>query len=98
MQVLRNLMQMSVREAPKSSIQKFNVWEKISKTNIQEEPQILLKKLELLHPALTQHHRGKSPITVASAAKQRSSDRDKETEDLRNQIKLFKQKQKERDT
>ena len=57
-----------------------------------------MKKLELLHPAHTQHHRGKSPTRVPSTAKQTSTDRDKEIEDLRNQIKLLKQNQKEHDT
>ena len=32
---------------------------KTMKTNIQEEPPTLLKKLELLHPAHAQHRRGK---------------------------------------
>ena len=59
---------------------------KTSKTNILEESPTLLKKLELLHPAHTQHHCGKS------------TKRDKKIEDLRNQIKLLKQRQKEHDT
>ena len=59
---------------------------KTSKTNILEESPTLLKELELLHPAHTQHHRGKS------------TERDKKIEDLRNQIKLLKQRQKEHDT
>ena len=71
---------------------------KTSKTNIQEEPPTLLKKLELLHPAHAQHRRGKSPKRVPSITKQTSTDRDKEIEDLRNQIKFLKQNQKERDT
>ena len=71
---------------------------KKKQTNILEEPPTLLKKLELLHPAHTQHHRGKSPTRVPSTAKQTSTDRDKEIEDLRNQIKLLKQNQKEHDT
>ena len=70
---------------------------KTSKTNIQEEPPTLLKKLELLHPAHAQHRRGKSPTSVSSTTKQTSTDRDKEIEDLRNQIKLLKQNQKESD-
>ena len=69
---------------------------KTSKTNIQEEPPTLLEKLELLHPAHAQHHRGKSPTRVPSTTKQTSTDRDKEIEDLRNQINLLKQNQKER--
>ena len=71
---------------------------KTSKTNIQEEPPTLLKKLELLHPAHAQHRRGKSPKRVPSITNQTSTDRDKEIEDLRNQIKFLKQNQKERDT
>ena len=71
---------------------------KTSKTNIQEEPPTLLKKLELLHAAHAQHRRGKSPTRVPLTAKQTSTDRDKEIEDLRNQIKLLKQNQKESDT
>ena len=71
---------------------------KTSKTNIQEEPPTLLKKLELLHPAHAQHRRGKSPTRVSSTTKQTTTDRDKEIEDLRNQIKLLQQNQKERDT
>ena len=58
---------------------------KISKRNIQEEPPTLLKKLELLHPAHTQHHRGKLPTRVPSTTKQ-TTDKDREIEDLRNQI------------
>ena len=57
-----------------------------------------MKKLELLHPAHAQHRRGKSTTRVPSTTKQTSTDRDKEIEDLRNQIKLLKQNQKERDT
>ena len=38
------------------------------------------------------------PKRVPSTTKQTSTDRDKEIEDLRNQIKLLKQNQKERDT
>ena len=71
---------------------------KTSKTNIQEEPPTLLKKLELLHAAHAQHRRGKSPTRVPSTTKRASTDRDKETEDLRNQIKLLKRNQKVRDT
>ena len=63
---------------------------KTRKTNIQEEPATLLKKLELLHPAHAQHCHGKSPTIVPSTTKQTSTDRDKEIEDLRNQIKLLK--------
>ena len=57
-----------------------------------------MKKLQLLHPAHTQHRRGKSPTRVPSTKKQTRTDRDKEIEDLRNQIKLLKQNQKKRDT
>ena len=71
---------------------------KTIKTNILEEPPILLEKLELLHPVHTQNRRGKSPTRVPSTTKQTSTDRDKEIEDLRNQIKLLKQNQKEHDT
>ena len=53
---------------------------------------------KLLHPTHAQHRRGKSPTRVPSTTKQTSSDRDKEIEDLRNQIKFLKQNQKERDT
>ena len=52
----------------------------------------------LPHPAHAQHRRGKSPTRVPSTKKQTSTDRDKEIEGLRNQIKLFKQNQKEGDT
>ena len=57
-----------------------------------------MKKLELLHPAHAQHRRGKSPRRVPATTKQTSTDRDTEIEDLRNQIKLLKQNQKESDT
>ena len=60
---------------------------KTSKTNTQEESPTLLKKLELLHPAHAQHRRGKSPTRVPSTTKQ-TTDKDKEIEDLSNQIKL----------
>ena len=65
---------------------------------VQEELPTLLKKLELLHPAHTQHRPEKSPTRVPSTTKQTSTDRDKKIEDLRNQSKLLKQNQKERDT
>ena len=68
---------------------------KTSKTNIQEEPRTLLKKLELLHPAHTQHRHGKSPTRDPSTTKQTSTDRDNDIEGLWNQIKLLKQSQKE---
>ena len=57
-----------------------------------------MKKLELLHPSHARHCPGKSPTRVPSTTKQTLTDRDKEIEDLRNQIKLLKQNQKERDT
>ena len=60
---------------------------KTSKTNTQEESPTLLKKLELLHPAHAQHRRGKPPTRVPSTTKQ-TTDKDKEIEDLSNQIKL----------
>ena len=71
---------------------------KTSKKNILEEPATLLKKLELPHPAHTQHRHGKSPTRIPSTTKQASTDRDKEIEGLRNQIKSLKQNQKELDT
>ena len=71
---------------------------KTSKINILEEPPTFLKKLELLRPAHTQQHRGKSPARIYSTTKQTPSDGDKEIEDLRNQIKLMKLNQKEHDT
>ena len=46
-----------------------------------------MKKLELLHLALTQYRRGKSPTTKQSKAK--PNNKDKETGDLRIQIKLI---------
>ena len=71
---------------------------KTSKTNIQIEPPTLLKKLELLHSAHTQHRRRKLPTRNPSSTKQSSTDRDKEIEDLRSQTKLLKENQKEQDT
>ena len=71
---------------------------KTSKANIQEEPPTLLKKLELLHPPHIQHHCGKSSTRVPSTTKQTSTNTDKRIENVRNQIKLLKQNQKERDT
>ena len=71
---------------------------KTSIRNIQEEPPTLLKKLELLHPAHTQHRFGEPTTRVLSTTKQTSTDSDKEIEYLRNQIKLLKQNQKEHDT
>ena len=49
-----------------------------------------MKKLELVHPAQTQYRSRKSPTRVPSNTKKTSTDRDKEIEDLRNQIKLLK--------
>ena len=71
---------------------------KTSKTNIHEEPPFLLKKVGLLHPAHTQHRRGKLPIRVPSTTKQTSADRYKQIEDLRNQTKLLKKSPKKYDT
>ena len=50
---------------------------KTSKRNSQEEPLTLLNKLELLHPAHTQHRPGKSATRILSNTKQTSTDRDK---------------------
>ena len=44
------------------------------------------------------YRREKSPTRIPSTTKQTSTDRNKEIEDLRNQIKLLKQNQKEHDT
>ena len=73
---------------------------KPSKTNIQEKPPTLLKKLELLHSGHTQYRCGKSPIKVLSTTKQTTTNKDKEIEDqiLRNQIKLLKQNRRQNDT
>ena len=57
-----------------------------------------MKNLELLHSVHTKHCRGKSLTRVPSTTKQTSADRDKEIEDLRNQIKLMKQNPKKHDT
>ena len=57
-----------------------------------------MKTQELLHPAHTNHLGGKSPIRVPTTTKQTSTDRDKEIEDPRKQIKLLKQNQEEHDT
>ena len=54
--------------------------------------------MELIHPVHAQHRREKSAIRVPSTTKEPSTDRDKKIEDLRNQIKLLKQNQKEHDT
>ena len=79
----------AVKGGTNNSDPKVQHLRKTSKTNIQEEPPTLLKKLELLHAAHAQHRRGKSPTRVSSTAKQTSTDRDKEIEDLRNQITLL---------
>ena len=56
---------------------KTNVLRKPSKTNIQEETLIFLKKLELLHPAHTLYRRKKSPTKVPSNTIPTSTSRDK---------------------
>ena len=66
--------------------------------NNQEKPPNLLKKLELLNPPHTQHCNGKSPTRVPFSTTQLPTNRDKGFEELRNQIKLFKQNQRQHDT
>ena len=52
----------------------------------------------ILHPAHTQYHCGKSPTRVPATKKQTTTNKYKEIEDLRNQIKLLKQNQRQRNT
>ena len=51
-----------------------------------------MKKLQLTHPAHTQHCGRKSPTRVPSNTKQTLANGDKEIEDLRNQINFLKLK------
>lgn len=57
-----------------------------------------MKTLELLHSAHTQYRRGKSQTRAPSTTKQTTTNRDKEVEDLGNQIKLLEQNQRQHDT
>ena len=75
-------MQMPLREASTILIQKFNSLEKVGITT---SSSCTTPPREIAN---------KSPFNY----KANLNDRDKEIEDLRNQIKLLKQKQKERDT
>ena len=64
---------------------------KSSEINVEKEPPNLLKNLKLLHPAYTHYH-----ITTLPHYPQ--TNKGKEIEDLRNQIKLLKQNQRQHDT
>ena len=77
--------------------QKVHHLRKQNKTTIHKEPLTLLKKLELLYPAHTQYHCWKPPKSVPSNTKQTSTNRDKETENIRNWIQLLKQNQRQHD-
>ena len=89
---------MPLRGTPISSIQKSNIREKQAKQTSKKNHQLLQKAGITTSSSHTQHHRWKSPTRVPSTTKQTSTDRDKEIEDLRNQIKFLKQNQKEHDT
>ena len=87
-QTSRNVMQMPLR--PTSSTQKFIIWN----TKQHKYPRRTTNscnRLELLNAADTQYCRGKSLIQVLSNTKQTSTNREKEIEHPRNQIKLLKQ-------
>ena len=67
--------------------------EKFSNTNAENESQALLNKLKALNPNKRLQNRGKSPSRNASKTRQEPSPRDKETENLKNEIRIFKQSQ-----
>ena len=67
--------------------------EKFSNTNAENESQALLNKLKTLNPNKRLQSHGKSPSGNASKTRQEPSPRDKETENLKNEIRIFKQSQ-----
>ena len=67
--------------------------DKSNNINAENESQTLLNKLKTLNPNKQPQSRGKSPSRSASKTKQKPSPRDKEIENLKNEIQILKQSQ-----
>ena len=67
--------------------------EKFGNTNAENESQTLLNKLKILNLNKRLQSRGKSPSGSTSKTRQESSPRDKEIENLKNEMQILKQSQ-----
>ena len=67
--------------------------ETFSNTNAENEYQTLLNKLKTLNPNKQLQSLGKSPSRSISKTRQEPTPRDKEIEDLENEIRILKQSQ-----
>ena len=67
--------------------------EKCTNTNAENASQTLLNKLKTLNPNKRPQSRGKSPSRSTSKTRQEPSPKDKEIEDLKNEIRILKQSQ-----
>ena len=70
-----------------------SITDKSNNTNAENESQTLLNKLKTLNPNKRRQSRGKSPSRSTSKTRQEPSPRDKEIENLKNEIRILKQSQ-----
>ena len=70
-----------------------SITHKSNNTNAENESQTLLNKLKTLNPNKRRQSRGKSPSRSTSKTRQEPSPRDKEIENLKNEIRILKQSQ-----
>ena len=83
----------SVAQGANNANTNVSTTEKFSNTNVKNESQTLLNKLKTLNPNKRPQSRGKSPSRSTSKTRQEPSPRDKEIENLKNEIRILKQSQ-----
>ena len=83
----------SVVQSTNNTNTNVSTTEKFSNTNAENESQTLLNKLKTLNPNKRPQSRGKSPSRSTSKTRQEPSPRDKEIENLKNEIQILKQSQ-----
>ena len=83
----------SVVQSTNKSNTNVSTTEKFINANTENESQTLLNKLKTLNPNKRPQSRGKSPSRSTSKTRQEPSPRDKEIENLKNEIRILKQSQ-----
>ena len=83
----------SVVQSTNNTNTNVSTTEKCSNTNAENASQILLNKLKTLNPNKRPQSRGKSPSRSTSKTRQEPSPKDKEIENLKNEIRILKQSQ-----
>ena len=80
----------SVVQSTNNTNTNVSTTEKFSNTNAENESQTLLNKLKTLNPNKRPQSRGKLPSRSSSKTRQEPSPKDKEIENLKNEIRILK--------